>query len=322
MKILVTGADGFIGSHLVEYLLDKKHKVIALCLYNSYNNYGWLNGIRNKNLKIVSGDIRDQNFCLEISKNVDFIFNLAALISIPYSYSSPESFLQTNIVGTYNICLASKKNKIKRLVQISTSEVYGTAQYIPIDEDHPKVPQSPYSASKISSDAIAQSFFYSFDLDVVIARPFNTFGPRQSLRAVIPTIIIQSLENKKIILGNIYSRRDFTYVSDTCDGIYSLIKKSVKSGEVYNIGSKKHYSIKEVLDLVKNKIKNSPRLLIQNKRIRPKNSEVDLLSCDYRKIKKATGFKPKLNFVQGLELTINWFKKNRHLYKDGNKYNI
>ena len=323
MKILVTGADGFIGSHLVELLLKKKHIVFALCMYNSFNDHGWLNGLKNKNLKIISGDIRDQDFCLKISKKIDVIFNLAALISIPYSYNSTESFLQTNILGTYNICLSAKKNKVNRLIQLSTSEVYGTAKYIPIDEKHPKVAQSPYSASKISADAIAQSFYHSFDLDVVIARPFNTFGPRQSLRAVIPTIISQSLSNEKIVLGNINSRRDFTYVLDTCEGLYSLINKRAKSGEVFNIGSKKHYSIKNVIKIVKKKIQNFPTIEIDKKRIRPKNSEVDLLSCDFKKINKATGFKPKINFEKGIELTIDWFKEYKHLYRDlYNKYNI
>tara|TARA_A100001015_G_scaffold317358_1_gene434115 strand:+ start:1500 stop:2471 length:972 start_codon:yes stop_codon:yes gene_type:complete len=323
MKILVTGADGFIGSHLVELLLKKKHKVFALSMYNSFSDFGWLNGLNNKNLKIISGDIRDQEFCFKISKKIDVIFNLAALVSIPYSYNSIESFLQTNILGTYNICLSAKKNKVKRLIQISTSEVYGTAQYVPINEKHPKVAQSPYSASKISSDAIAQSFFHSFGLDVVIARPFNTFGPRQSLRAVIPTIISQALSKKKIVLGNINSRRDFTYVLDTCEGLYSLINKRAKSGEVFNIGSKKHYSIKDVIKIIKKKVKNFPIIEIQKKRIRPKNSEVDLLSCDFRKINRATGFKPKIDFERGIELTIDWFDKNRHLYRDlHNKYNI
>ena len=323
MKILVTGADGFIGSHLVELLLKKKHKVFALSLYNSFNDSGWLNGLKHKNLRIIFGDIRDQQFCENISKNVDVIFNLAALISIPYSYNSIESFIQTNVLGTYNICNAAKKNKVKKIIQLSTSEVYGTAQYIPIDEEHPKVPQSPYSASKISSDAIAQSFFYSFGLNIVIARPFNTFGPRQSLRAVIPTIICQTLDNKKIELGNINSRRDFTYVLDTCEGLYSLINKKIKPGEVFNIGSKKHFSIKDVLNIIKKKIKNTPPVFIDKTRLRPKNSEVDLLSCNYTKLSKVTGFKPKINFERGLELTIEWFKKNKNLYRDlHNKYNV
>lgn len=321
MKILVTGADGFIGSHLVELLLKKKHKVFALSMYNSFSDFGWLNGLNNKNLKIISGDIRDQEFCFKISKKIDVIFNLAALVSIPYSYNSIESFLQTNILGTYNICLSAKKNKVKRLIQISTSEVYGTAQYVPIDEKHILQPQSPYSASKISAEGIFRSFYYSYNLPVVILRLFNTFGPRQSIRAVIPKIISQVLSNdKNIILGDTKPTRDFNFITDTCKAIECSIKKT-KIGEIYNYGSGKEISIKKIVGLIL-KISGKNKKILQNKKnLRPKKSEVYRLLCDNKKFKKITGFKPQLDLLSGLKQTIDWYRKNLKKFKNNKFFN-
>ena len=225
MKIFVTGSEGFIGSNLIEDLLKKGHKVTALVQYNSFNNIGWLKNINDKKLKIVLGDIRDEHFMFESCKNIDVIINLAALISIPYSYKAINSYIETNIMGTSNLCKSAIKNKVKKLIHISSSEVYGSAKYKPINETHPLQPQSPYSATKIGADSIALSYYYSFGLDVCIARPFNTFGPRQSLRAIIPTILFQIINKKKINLGLLSTKRDFNYITNTTDGIISLIKQ-------------------------------------------------------------------------------------------------
>ena len=238
-NILVTGADGFIGSHLTEMLLAQGNKVKALSYYNSFNYWGWLEDVpKNENLEIISGDIRDPHFCKEITKGVDIIFHLAALIAIPYSYVAPDSYVDTNVKGTLNICQASKENGNIRFIHTSTSEVYGTAQYVPIDEKHPLQPQSPYSASKIGADAMAMSFYNAFELPVTVVRPFNTYGPRQSARAVIPTIITQIAAGKKQIkLGDVTPTRDFSYVEDTCRGFIALAESDQTIGETINIGS-------------------------------------------------------------------------------------
>ncbi len=322
MNILITGADGFIGSHLVDYLIKKNHKITALSYYNSFNNLGWLNGKKNKNLKILSGDIRDQDYCLKITKNKDVIFNLAAIISIPYSYLSYQNCFETNTQGAYNICLGALKNKVAKVIQLSTSEVYGTAEYTPIDENHPKKAQSPYSASKIASDAIADSFHYTYDMDITIARPFNTYGPRQSLRAIIPTIITQMINNKVVKLGNISTKRDFTHVTDTCRGLYLLMKSKRTKGEVFNIGSTKYYSIKQIFDTLKSVTGSNVKLEIDKKRFRPDNSEVQILSCNYNKLKKVTGFAPQISFKDGLRETVKWFRDNPNIYSRHNIYNI
>jgi NAD dependent epimerase/dehydratase len=306
---LVTGADGFIGSHLCELLLKKKQKVIALNQYNSFDQIGNLKYFKHKNLKIINGDIRDTNFCNTICKGVDKIYNLAALISIPYSYQAIESYIDTNIKGTYNICLAAHKNSVKKLIQLSTSEVYGTAKYTPIDEKHPYQPQSPYSASKISSDMMALSFYYSKGLNVTIARPFNTYGPRQSMRAIIPTIIFQNLFKKKITLGNIYTVRDFTYVSDTCEALYK-VSSNKYAGEIFNIGSNNKIKINDLINTIKNITKINNKIEIVNKRLRPKKSEVYLLNCNNKKIKNKLNFHPKINLRSGLKETIKWVQKN------------
>lgn len=320
MKIFITGADGFIGSHLVELLIKKKHKVFALCQYNSHGSIGWLADIgdyNKKKLTILTGDINDDIFCMKALKGMDVLINLASLISIPHSYTSPRIHFHTNINGTMNLAYSCMKNKIKKIIHISTSEVYGTAQYVPIDEKHPLQPQSPYSASKISSETIMRSFFHSYKLPVTVLRLFNTYGPRQSIRAVIPKIIIQILnKNKNISLGDTKPTRDFNYVSDTCEAIYRSIKKT-KVGEVYNFGSGKEISIKKLTEKIL-QLNNSPKTnIVKNKKsFRPKTSEVYRLVCNNRKIYKKIKFKSKTNLDQGLIETINWFRKNLKKFKN------
>ena len=324
-KALVTGADGFIGSHLTEQLVKKVYKVIALSQYNSFNNWGWLEEIKkHKNLKIISGDIRDPQFCENITKGVDVVFHLAALIAIPFSYISVDHYVETNIKGTLNICYAVKKNNVKKMIHTSTSEVYGTAKYVPIDELHPLQPQSPYSATKIGADAMVMSLHKSIGLPVIIARPFNCYGPRQSARAIIPSIITQFLSKKKnIIIGNVKPTRDYTYVTDTCDAMIKLSKTKSIIGEIINIGSNKEISIGNIFNKIKKITSSKSHLKVDLKRVRPKKSEVLRLLCDNRKIKKLINYKPKINFDTGLNLTIQWFKKekNKKLYKP-NIYNI
>jgi NAD dependent epimerase/dehydratase len=324
-KILVTGADGFIGSHLVEKLLKAGCKVTALNYYNSFNSWGWLDQIpSNNNLEVISGDIRDPHFCKEITKGMDIIFHLAALIAIPYSYIAPDSYVDTNVKGTLNICQAAKENGVKRVIHTSTSEVYGTALYVPIDEKHPLQPQSPYSASKIGADAMAMSFYLSFELGVTIARPFNTYGPRQSARAIIPTIISQIASGKKIIeVGDISPTRDFNFVEDTCDGFIELAKSDATIGRTLNISSNYEVSVEETFLMIK-KIMNSSVEFIQDpQRMRPKNSEVFRLWGDNTLIKELTGFTPRHNLEDGLKKTVDWFLKPENLrnYKT-NIYNV
>jgi Nucleoside-diphosphate-sugar epimerases len=250
MKALVTGADGFIGSHLVEKLLQNDIEVRALSQYNSFNSWGWLDDISCLDeIEVVSGDIRDLSFCNTLTNGVDVVFHLAALIGIPYSYVAPDSYIDTNIFGSVNMCNAAINNNISKFIHTSTSEVYGTAKYIPIDEDHPLQPQSPYSASKISADAMVMSFHNSFDAPITIARPFNTYGPRQSARAVIPNIISQIQSGEKLIkLGSTSPTRDFNYVEDTCDGFIALMKSDETIGQIFNIGSNSENSILDLFD--------------------------------------------------------------------------
>lgn len=308
-KILVTGADGFIGSHLVEMLVESGAKVKALSYYNSFNDWGWLEALGClDDIEVVSGDIRDPHFCREITKQVDIIFHLAALIAIPYSYVAPDSYVDTNVKGTLNICQGAKENGCERLIHTSTSEVYGTAQYVPIDEKHPLQPQSPYSASKIGADHMALSFYLSFGLPVTIARPFNTFGPRQSARAVIPTIIGQIAKGKKQIkLGDVSPTRDFNYVKDTCKGFIALTLSDKTIGEVVNIGSGVEISVADTLDLIKQIMNSDVEFIMDDQRLRPKNSEVFRLCCDNTKIRQLTGFTPQYSLAQGLKQTIDWF---------------
>jgi NAD dependent epimerase/dehydratase len=318
-KILVTGADGFIGSHLTEMLVEKGYDVKALVQYNSFNNWGWLENLNcKKDIEIISGDIRDPFFCKIISQDIDTIFHLAALIAIPYSYISSDSYVETNIKGTLNICQAAKENNISRLIHTSTSEVYGTAQYVPIDEKHPLQPQSPYSATKIAADAMAMSFYNSFDLPVTIARPFNTYGPRQSARAIIPTIISQIASGKKEIkLGDTLPTRDFNYVEDCCRGFIMIAESKNTIGETINIGSNSEISIGELLNLIKKLMSSDVTFINDEKRNRPKKSEVYRLWCDNKKINELVGFKSEVKIQDGLKKTINWIKKpeNLKIYK-------
>jgi NAD dependent epimerase/dehydratase len=316
-RILITGADGFIGSHLTEILLKKDCSVLALSQYNSFNSWGWLDTIpKNDNLEVVCGDIRDPHFCKEITKDIDIIFHLAALIAIPYSYIAPESYVDTNIKGTLNICQAAKDNSCQRLIHTSTSEVYGTAVYVPIDEKHPLQPQSPYSASKIGADQIALSFHHAFGLPVTIARPFNTYGPRQSARAVIPTIITQIAKGEKqIVIGDLSPTRDFNYVTDTCHGFTALADSQKTIGEVVNIGSGTEISVRDTLNLIKKLMNSDVEFIIDKKRLRPRNSEVFRLCCDNTKIRKLTGFDPKYTLTDGLKETIDWFTRRENLIR-------
>ena len=314
-KILVTGADGFIGSHLTEILYAKGYKVKALAQYNSFNNWGWLEQVNCKNdIEILSGDIRDPNYCKTITKDVQIIFHLAALIAIPYSYVAPDSYIETNIKGTINICQAAKENRISRLIHTSTSEVYGTAQYVPIDEKHPLQPQSPYSATKIAADAMVMSFYNSFDLPVTIARPFNTYGPRQSARAVIPTIITQIASGKKEIqLGDPSPTRDFNYVEDCCHGFVMLAESEKTIGETVNIGSNTEISIGDIFNLIKELMSSDVTLVNDEHRKRPEKSEVFRLWCNNKKIKELIGYEPKVDIKNGLKKTIDWITKPENL---------
>jgi NAD dependent epimerase/dehydratase len=314
--VLVTGADGFIGSHLTEMLLDKGYQVKALSYYNSFNYWGWLDEIKHPNLEVITGDVRDPYFCKHITKNIDTIYHLAALIAIPYSYVAPDSYVNTNTKGTLNICQAAKENGVRRVLVTSTSEVYGTAQYVPIDEKHPKQPQSPYSASKISADMMALSFYHSFELPVIIARPFNTYGPRQSARAIIPTIITQIAKGKKeISLGDTSPTRDFNFVKDVCCGLIGLANCDAAIGEEVNISSNCEISMRHVFELI-SKIMNSDVKLFEDvERFRPKNSEVFRLWGDHTKIKKMTDYIPQYSIEQGLTETIEWFLNPTNLIK-------
>lgn len=314
-RVLVTGADGFIGSHLVENLIKNGYQVKALSLYNSFNNWGWLEDVNCKDsIEIVSGDVRDSNFCRYLVNDIDIIFHLAALIAIPYSYIAPNSYIDTNVQGTLNILEAAKEKNVKRIIHTSTSEVYGTAKYVPIDENHPLQAQSPYSASKIAADAVVMSYFNAFNLPVTIARPFNTYGPRQSARAVIPTIITQIASNvKKIKLGDISPTRDFNFVKDTCDGLISILENNKTIGESINIGSNFEISIGDTLNIIKDLMSSDVEFIVDNDRIRPANSEVYRLWCNNSKLQNLTGFKPSTDIREGLGKTIEWIRKPENL---------
>jgi len=317
MNVLVTGADGFIGSHLTEMLVAEQYNVKALSQYNSFNFWGWLEDVEClKDIEILNGDIRDPHYCKNITKDIDIIFHLGALIAIPYSYVAPDSYVDTNIKGTLNICQAAIENGVKRVIHTSTSEVYGTAKYVPIDEEHPLQPQSPYSASKIGADVMAMSFFNAFNLPVTIARPFNTYGPRQSARAVIPTIITQIANGmKQIKLGDISPTRDFNYVLDTCRGFIELARCEKAIGEVVNIGSNFEISIGDTLNLIRELMGSDVEFLMEDERARPIKSEVFRLWCDNTKIKSLTGFQPEFDIRSGLQATVEWFSNPYNLRK-------
>lgn len=313
--VLITGADGFIGSHLTEMAFQAGANVKALSQYNSFNNWGWLEDVECKsNIEVLCGDIRDPHYIKKITKNVDVIFHLAALIAIPYSYVAPDSYIDTNIKGTLNICQAALENGVQKVINTSTSEVYGTAQYVPIDELHPLQPQSPYSATKIGADAIAESFYRAFNLPLCIARPFNTYGPRQSARAVIPTIISQIAAGKKQIeLGDVTPTRDFNYVTDTCRGFIALAECEKSVGEVVNIGSNFEISVGDTLNLIKKIMNSDVEFIVDQQRLRPEKSEVNRLWCDNSKIKKLCGFEPLYSIEKGLEKTVEWFTDPQNL---------
>jgi NAD dependent epimerase/dehydratase len=326
-KILITGADGFIGSHLVESLLEKECHVKAFVFYNSFNSWGWLDTLSKETLKsieVVTGDIRDSNGIRNEVKGVDIIFHLAALIAIPFSYHSPDSYIDTNIKGTLNVLQASRDYNSERVIITSTSEVYGTAKYVPIDEKHPFQGQSPYSASKIGADKIAESFCRSFEVPVVIARPFNTYGPRQSARAVIPTIVMQLLNDKKDIqLGSLSPTRDLNYVSDICNGLIALAESDEAIGREVNIGSGTEISIDELANLIIDIMEVDASVISDENRVRPENSEVERLVCNSGLLHQLTGWKPEITIKEGLVKTIEWFKDENNLKKYKSEiYNI
>lgn len=314
-KIFVTGADGFIGSNLVEGLVKKGYKVKAYVLYNSFNSWGWLQNLTDEvksNFEVIFGDIRDCDRVTESMRGCDSVIHLASLIAIPYSYLAPESYIDTNVKGTLNVMQAAKKLQIGRIIHTSTSEVYGTARFVPITEDHPLSGQSPYSASKIGADQIAYSFYASFNLPVVIARPFNNYGPRQSLRAIIPDLITQiATGNKKIKLGSMHPTRDFTFVEDTVSAYISILESDLGVGEVFNIGSNFEISIGDTANLILTLMNSSAELISEDIRLRPSNSEVTRLWADINKINKTFGWEPRFGkesgFSSGLQKTINWF---------------
>lgn len=314
---LITGADGFIGSHLTELLLEKGYKVRALSYYNSFNYWGWLEDIpANPNLEVVTGDVRDPHFVKYIMQDVDIVFHLAALIAIPYSYHAPDTYVDTNVKGTLNICQAAKELGGIRVIHTSTSEVYGTAQYVPIDEKHPKQPQSPYSASKIGADAMAMSFFNAFELPVTTARPFNTYGPRQSARAIIPTIISQIANGmKEIKLGDLRPTRDFNYVKDTARGFLAIAECDETIGKEINIATNFEISMADTLNLIRELMQSDVQFITDEQRLRPANSEVFRLWGDNSLICSLTDWKPEYTIETGLKETIEWFLKNENLKK-------
>lgn len=315
-NVLVTGADGFIGSHLTEALLERGYHVRALSYYNSFNDWGWLNDIRHPNLEIVSGDVRDPNFCRQICKGIDTVMHLAALIAIPYSYVAPDSYVDTNIKGTLNMLQAARDCGVERIIVTSTSEVYGTAQYVPIDEKHPRQPQSPYSATKIGADAMAMSFYNAFDLPVVIARPFNTYGPRQSARAIIPTIISQIAAGKrKIMVGDLAPTRDFNYVTDTAAGFIALATTPGLEGRDINIATGTEVSMKETLELIAGIMGRDVEYVVDPQRIRPGKSEVFRLCGDNSLITSLTDWRPKVDLREGLTRCVEWFSQPENLAK-------
>ena len=316
-KILITGATGFIGSHLAELCVKKGFEVIAFDRYNPNYNLGWLEKSKYKDdINFVFGDIRDYDSVLKTMKGCKIVFHLAALIGIPYSYLSPQAYLKTNVEGTYNILESSKHLDIEQAIITSTSEVYGTAKYIPIDEKHPISAQSPYSASKISADQLAISYYNSFQLPIKIIRPFNVYGPRQSSRAVIPSIIIQALNNKKEIkLGNVEPTRDFTYVTDTCNAFLDILKIKNLFGNTLNVGSNNEYSIENIAKKILVKLNSKANIKKEAQRTRSIKSEVVRLVCDNSKFLKYTQWKPKIKIEKGLDRTINWFREFKDLFK-------
>lgn len=313
-KVLVTGADGFIGSHLTEALLSAGYQVRALSYYNSFNDWGWLEGMNNPDLEVVSGDVRDPDFCRHITRGCSLVFHLAALIAIPYSYVAPDSYVDTNIRGTLNMLQAARDCNVERIVVTSTSEVYGTALYVPIDENHPRQPQSPYSATKIGADALAKSFYNAFELPVVIARPFNAYGPRQSARAIIPTIITQIAAGyREIKVGDLTPTRDFNFVTDTAAGFIALATAPGIEGREINIATGREVTMEETLHTIARLMDAEIKWVTDPERIRPSKSEVRRLLGDNKLITSLTDWRPRVSLEEGLSKTIDWFVKPENL---------
>ncbi len=325
MRVCVTGADGFIGSHLVEKLVARGEKVKAFVYYNSFNSWGWLDQLPRsilQEVEVFAGDIRDPNGVREAVKGMEAVYHLAALIAIPFSYHSPDSYVDTNVKGTLNVLQAAKALETSRVLITSTSEVYGTAQYVPIDEKHPFQGQSPYSATKIGADRLAESFYRSFDMPITIVRPFNTYGPRQSARAVIPTIISQLLAGQKQIkLGSLTPTRDFNYVKDTVNGFYQIANSDLTIGEEINIATQQEISIGALAQEIIRQINPDAELVCDEQRLRPENSEVNRLLGSNEKIRKLTGWTPSYTLEQGIRETVDWVRNNLNAYK-ADIYNI
>lgn len=319
-QVLVTGADGFIGSHLTELLLRSGYRVRALAQYNSFNNWGWLEQVKHPNLEIVCGDVRDPDFCRHICRDIEIAFHLAALIAIPYSYAAPDSYVDTNIKGTLNMCQAVRDMGVGRLLVTSTSEVYGTALEVPIRETHPRQPQSPYSATKIGADAIAMSFYNAFSLPVIIVRPFNTYGPRQSARAIIPTIITQIANGaREIKVGDLTPTRDFNFVEDTARGFLAIAQADMEkvAGQEINIATQREVTMEETLHTIARLMDADVQWVTDPQRLRPSKSEVHRLLGCAEKLRNLTGWTPQYTLEQGLKKTIEWFTRadNLRFYK-------
>jgi len=323
-RVLVTGAGGFIGSHLTERLVDVGAEVSVFLRYNSRSDEGMIKQLPaeiRKNMRIVYGELRELETVRKAMKNIDVVFNLAALVSIPYSYLHPQEVIETNTIGTLNVLTAARNEEVEKVVQTSTSEVYGTARYVPIDEEHPKQPQSPYSASKIAADAIALSFYYSFDLPVAIIRPFNAYGPRQSDRAIIPTIISQALTKKEILVGDLTPTRDFNFVSDTVEGFIKIAESRDSIGQEINVGSGMEISIAELIKKIISISGREVKVVQDEKRLRPERSEVRRLCADNSKAKKLIRWEPRVSLEVGLEKTVEWIRSHLGFYKT-DVYNI
>lgn len=322
-NILVTGADGFIGSHLTELLLSEGYNVRALAQYNSFNNWGWLEQVSSPRLEVVCGDVRDPDYCRHITRGMDTVMHLAALIAIPYSYVAPDSYVDTNIKGTLNMLQAARDLGVERILVTSTSEVYGTALYVPIDEKHPRQPQSPYSATKIGADALAKSFYNAFELPVTIVRPFNTYGPRQSARAIIPTVITQIANGAdEIMVGDLTPTRDFNFVRDTARGFLAIARAGGVEGRDLNIATGKEVTMEETLRTIASLMGREVKWTVDPQRLRPSKSEVRRLLGDASELRRLTGWQPKYTLEEGLKATIEWFtdKENLKMYKS-NIYN-
>ena len=315
---LVTGAGGFIGSHLTEHLVELGANVKAFVRYNSRNDWGMLELLPEEKLsqiEVITGDLKDADAVRHATKDIDIIFHLGSLIAIPYSYIHPRETIETNILGALNVLTAAKENNVEKVIHTSTSEVYGTARYVPIDENHPLQGQSPYSASKIGADKIAESFYRSFNQPVAIIRPFNTYGPRQSARAVIPTIITQALAKEKIFLGSLHPTRDHTYVKDVVEGFIKVAESPKSVGEVINIGSNFEISIGDLANKIISLIGKNAEIVTDPVRVRPQDSEVERLWCDNTKAKRLLGWEPKTSLDEGIKKTIDWISNNTNLYK-------